>query len=147
MKRNRILLPLLVSLTTAVNLSGCITAERCRDRFPESTNRVTTIVDTTIITHSTEFDTIIRIDSRDTIFVLDKKTDIKVKIVRLPGDSIYLNSECPPDTIRIEKIRSETTFERIRNIGGKIGKEIYLPIFILLFAVLVLSVFINSVKK
>jgi hypothetical protein len=147
MKRNRILLLLLVSLTTAVNLSGCITAERCRDRFPESTNRVTTIIDTTIVTSSTEFDTIIRINSLDTIFVLDKNTDIRVKILRLPGDSIFVSSECPPDTILIKSIRTETTIERITNLALKGGKGFYLSIFLFLFAVLVLSLFINSLKK
>lgn len=146
MIKNRILPPL-VFLTMAVNLVGCITAERCREKFPESTNRITTIVDTLIVTSTTAFDTIIRIDSRDTIFVLDKETDIKVKVIRLPGDSIFLRSECPPDTIRIEKIRTETTYERIRNLAVNGGKDLYLILFFFLFAILVLSLFINAVKK
>jgi hypothetical protein len=148
MPRNpKLLLLLLVSLTTVVNLSSCVTAERCRAKFPESTYRVTTIVDTTIITSTTSFDTIIRVDSRDTVFVYDATSRIKVKVVRVPGDSIFVRSECPPDTIRIEKIRTETTSERIRNIALNGGKDLYLSIFLLLFAVLVVSLFINSVKK
>lgn len=146
-KRILPILPVLGLLWTAANLTGCVTAEKCREKFPESTNRITTIVDTTIITSSTSFDTIVRFTSRDTVFIYDATSKIKVKVVRIPGDSIFIRPECPPDTIRIEKIRSETTYERIRNLAVNGGKDFYLPIFVLLFAVLVFSVFINSLKK
>lgn len=66
------------------------------------------IRDTTIVTNRTMFDTIVRWSSRDTIFVRDQKTNIETKIVWLPGDSIFVKTTCPPDTIRVEKIIQTT---------------------------------------
>lgn len=91
-------------------LSSCITVERCRDRFPcpINTEVKTVIRDTTIVTNRTMFDTIVRWSSRDTIFVRDQKTNIETKIVWLPGDSVFVKTTCPPDTIRVEKIIQTT---------------------------------------
>jgi hypothetical protein len=38
------------------------------------------------------------------LFFRDKETRIETKIIRLPGDSIFVESICPSDTIRIEKV-------------------------------------------
>ena len=100
----------LILLIMIMSLSSCITVERCRDRFPcpINTEIKTVIRDTTIVTNRTMFDTIVRWSSRDTIFVRDQKTNIETKIVWLPGDSIFVKTTCPPDTIRVEKIIQTT---------------------------------------
>jgi hypothetical protein len=100
----------LILLIIIVSLSSCITVERCRNRFPcpINTEIKTVIRDTTIVTNRTMFDTIVRWSSRDTIFVRDQKTNIETKIVWLPGDSIFVKTTCPPDTIRVEKIIQTT---------------------------------------
>ncbi len=66
------------------------------------------IRDTTVVTNRTSFDTIVRWSSRDTILIRDNKTNIETKILWLPGDSVFVESTCPPDTIRVEKIIQTT---------------------------------------
>lgn len=127
--------------------SGCLTAERCAERFPGSINRITEIRDTMIVRSSKTFDTIVSFGSRDTVFIQDRLTDVKVKIIRLPGDSIFIEPVCPPDTIRIEKIRIETTEERMINLIKSNGKDFFLIVFILCVALVAFSYFIQSIKK
>jgi len=126
-------------------VNGCINAERCAERFPGSTNMVTTFIDTTIITSIRSFDTIVSVMNMDTIFILDKKTDVQIKIVRLPGDSIWVEPLCPSDTITIEKIRTETTIERIQTLAKK--KEIYWTLAFIIVAIFALGYLIQSLKK
>lgn len=126
-------------------VEGCVTAQRCAERFPGSTNVVTTIMDTTIITSSRSFDTIVSVINRDTIFILDKKTDVQVKIVKLPGDSIWVEPVCPSDTITIVKVRTETTFERIQNLAKK--QEMIWVMGFLILAIFALGYLLQSLKK
>lgn len=126
-------------------VSGCLTAERCAERFPGSTNVVTTIIDTTIITSSRSFDTIVSVMNMDTIFILDKKTDVQVKIVKLPGDSIWVEPVCPSDTITIVKVRTETTIERIQNLAKK-QEFIWVMGFIILL-MFALGYLLQSIKR
>lgn len=100
-------------LVTVAN--GCVTQKRCNDKFPPSVSRETIIRDTVIITNPTHFDTIFRFSEKDTVYLRDTKTQIKVKVVKVM-DSVWVHSECPPDTVRIEKVRIETTVERVRHI-------------------------------
>jgi len=93
-------------------LSGCITEEKCNQRFPGSVKTETVFYDTVIITSKQHFDTLFKF-SADTIFLKDQKTKIEVKVIKLKGDSIFIRSECPPDTVIVTKIRSETTIERL----------------------------------
>jgi hypothetical protein len=104
--------PILI-LTTAFN--SCVTEDMCNKKFPPSSRTETVYYDTVVITHSQRFDTLFQYSS-DTIYVKDAKSKIEVKVVRLPGDSIFIESECPPDTLLIEKVRKETTIERIKNV-------------------------------
>jgi hypothetical protein len=100
-------------LVTVAN--GCVTQKRCNEKFPPSVSLETIIRDTVIITNPTHFDTIFRFSEKDTVYLRDTKTQIKVKVVRV-RDSVWVHSECPPDTVRIEKVRIETTVERVRHI-------------------------------
>lgn len=140
----KILVILSVGLQMMV-VEGCVTAQRCAERFPGSTNVVTTIMDTTIITSSRSFDTIVSVINRDTIFILDKKTDVQVKIVKLPGDSIWVEPVCPSDTITIVKVRTETTFERIQNLAKK--QEMIWVMGFLILAIFALGYLLQSLKK
>lgn len=146
MKGKRILAgSLVVFLMMAAE--GCVTSEKCREKFPEVTNVVNTIIDTTIITSFRSFDTIVSVLSRDTIWIVDKETNVKVKVVKLPGDSIFVQPVCPPDTIVIQKIRQETTIERIRNIALQNGQGLFWSFVALLAFILVSAYFIQSIKK
>lgn len=71
------------------------------EKFPASTETI--IRDTTIITKTKSFDTLVSFGSRDTIFIRDLKTRIETKLVRV-NDSIFVQTDCPGDTIRIEKV-------------------------------------------
>lgn len=99
---------------TILTLDSCVTEKRCRETFPcsNSTEIVTRIKDTTIVTSRTSFDTIFRFKQVDTLFFRDKETRIETKIIRLPGDSIFVESICPSDTIRVEKV-----VQTIKNVG------------------------------
>ena len=71
------------------------------EKFPASTQTI--IRDTTIITNSKSFDTLVTFESRDTIFIRDWKTKIETQLVRV-NDSVFVKTICPGDTIRIEKV-------------------------------------------
>jgi len=127
-------------------VESCITAERCAERFPGSTRTETIFRDTVIITNSQHFDTLFRF-SADTIFLKDEKTKIEVRVIRIKGDSIFIQSKCPPDTIMVEKIRTETTIERIRNIVVNQGERLLWILAILTVAVFGIGYLIKQVKK
>ena len=127
-------------------VESCITAERCAERFPGSTRTETIFRDTVIITNSQHFDTLFRFTT-DTIFLKDEKTKIEVRVIRIKGDSIFIQSKCPPDTIMVEKIRTETTIERIRNIVVNQGERLLWILAILTVAVFGIAYLIKQVKK
>jgi hypothetical protein len=84
-----------------LTVSGCVTEKRCMEKFPASTETI--IRDTTIITNSKSFDTLVYFQSRDTIFIRDWKTKIETQLVSV-NDSVFVKTICPGDTIRIEKV-------------------------------------------
>jgi len=127
-------------------LSGCITEEKCNQRFPGSVKTETVFYDTVIITSKQHFDTLFKF-SADTIFLKDQKTKIEVKVVKLKGDSIFIRSECPPDTVIVTKIRSETTIERFKNLFNFSFKPFILPLLVLALLLLAIGYFIKSIKK
>ena len=102
---------LLQILIPALLISGCITEKNCFKRFPPKIETKIIVKDTTIVTEKTRFDTIFHLTkeiSRDTIYFTDSKTEIKIKYIKLPGDSILIEAECPADTIFIEGAVTET---------------------------------------
>lgn len=105
-------------------LSSCVTAKRCDRKFPPVTIKETIIRDTTIITQTTRFDTITVLNKeihKDTVFFHDEKTQIKIKYIQLPGDSILISAECPPDTVTITKeiVNNHTVERRQNNLDGR----------------------------
>ena len=75
-------------------LSSCVTQRACDRKFPATISTETIIRDTTIVTETTRF---------DTVFFVDHETKIKIKYINLPGDSIFIQAECPPDTVIVTK--------------------------------------------
>lgn len=140
-KMTMILLLLLLGIA-----ESCITAEKCAERFPGSTRTETIFRDTIIVTNSQHFDTLFRF-STDTIFLKDEKTKIEVKVIRIKGDSIFIQSKCPPDTIVVEKIRTETTIERIKNIVVNQGERLLWILAILTIAIFASAYLIKQIKK
>lgn len=130
----------------AMVANGCVTERRCNEKFPAFEHRETVYRDTVIVTSATHFDTLLQFTGRDTIFIRDAKTQIQVKVVRV-RDSVYIHSECPPDTIRVEKVWVETTVERVRHI---LSDHPYRILWIILAGIGFIFSFgylINSIKK
>lgn len=126
---------------------GCITEQRCREKYPEATYTQVIRYDTTIITHSSHFDTLFHYEGADTVYLKDAKTQIQVKLIRV-RDSIYVYGECPPDTITIEKVRSETTFERAKNLfQSELGNYFWIILLALIVPVLALLYMIMRIFK
>lgn len=103
------------AILLSTGFESCVTEEACNKKFPPASRTETVYYDTIVVTHSQRFDTLFQYAS-DTIYIKDQKTNIEVRVVKLPGDSIFIESQCPPDTIMIEKVRKETTIERIKNV-------------------------------
>ena len=142
MKTSKLMILLILMIWATAD--SCITEQRCRERYPAATHTEVIKYDTTIVTHSSHFDTLFQFGGTDTVYLKDQETHIQVKVIRVK-DSIYVYSECPPDTITIEKVRSETTYERVKNIvSGNFGKYVYLLILVLIIPALY---FINSIIK
>lgn len=70
------------------------------DKWPEVLQNDTIIIDSLIYVPGAEVDTIFRLRKNDTIVI--EKEKLKIKFIRGKRDSIYLEAECEPDTIRIQ---------------------------------------------
>ena len=133
-QKNRKILIWIVAATTVV--SGC--KSRQKHFVPESEPVVREYfsiseIDTSIIVPAAGFDTVFQWLT-DTITVVDTVTNIKFQLVRLPGDSIYIKPECPPDTVTVTKYRSERVTERETErvygiLDGK-GKQILVVLLV-----------------
>ena len=143
LKRN---LPVIMMLTLAV--SSCITQQKCEELFPTTFKTEIVKYDTTIVTHSLHYDTVFNWTGTDTIYLKDKETQIQVRVVRV-RDSIYIQSECPPDSIVIEKVRTETTVERVKGLfGGEWKQYIWLIVLIILLLILwAINGIIKNIKR
>ncbi len=85
-------------------LHSCITREACDRRFPAEREIQTYYKDTVIITKTRSFDTLVQYKRLDTLIIHDHQTDIKTELMFLPGDSVFVETTCPPDTVRVEKV-------------------------------------------
>lgn len=123
---------------------SCITQQKCEEKYPASFRREIVKYDTTIVTHSQHFDTVFNWTGTDTIYLKDAKTQIQVKVIRV-RDSIYIKSECPPDSIVIEKIRTETTIEHVKSLlNGDLKQYMW---FIVMIVFMLILWAINSIIK
>lgn len=95
---------LLQTIMIIAFLSSCLTAERCAERFPPQTEVKTYYKDTVIVTQTRTFDTLVQYKRLDTLIIHDHQTDIKTELMFLPGDSVFVETTCPPDTVRVEKV-------------------------------------------
>jgi hypothetical protein len=131
-------------------LFSCVTRKKCDRKFPAIITTETVFRDTTIIKEKTNFDTIIQLTkeiSRDTLFFHDSETQIKIKYLQLPGDSIFLSADCPADTVTITKeITTNNVETRFSSISDGPVKWF---IFVLLFCACFISIgyFIKQIRK
>lgn len=130
-------------------LSSCVTQRACDRKFPAVTNTETIIRDTTIVTETTRFDTVHVIhESRDTVFFHDIETQIKIKYVNLPGDSIFIQAECPPDTVIVTKeIKTVHTETRPKAFFDRAGFAWIIGLFILGMILIAAGYFIKQLKS
>lgn len=142
----RIALPILMILMMVVE--SCITQQKCEERFPATFKTEIVKYDTTIVTHSQHFDTVFNWTGTDTIYLKDKETQIQVRVIRV-RDSIYIQSECPPDSVVIEKVRTETTVERVKGLfGGEWKQYMWLIVSVLIFLILwTINSIIKNIKR
>lgn len=142
----RITLPILMILMMVVE--SCITQQKCEERFPATFKTEIVKYDTTIVTHSQHFDTVFNWTGTDTIYLKDKETQIQVRVIRV-RDSIYIQSECPPDSVVIEKVRTETTVERVKGLfGGEWKQYMWLIVSVLIFLILwTINSIIKNIKR
>jgi hypothetical protein len=131
-------------LLTVAN--GCVTQRRCEEKFPATVYKETIVKDTVVITHSSHFDTLFRLNGPDTVFLRDAKTQIQVKLVRV-RDSFWVHSECPPDTIKIEKVRVENTVERVRHLVGDHPMRFFWILLAGIGFIFSFGYLINAIKK
>lgn len=79
--------------------------------------------------------------------MVDRLTDIKVKVVRLPGDSIFVSSICPPDTIRVPMYKTETTVEKILNIFPKQNRNFFLSVFLIILGLMAIAYVFRTIRQ
>jgi hypothetical protein len=107
-------------------------------------------IDTSIIVPAVAFDTVFQWVT-DTVTLIDSVTQIKLQIVRLPGDSIWIKPECPPDTVTVTKYRSERVTERQTErvygiLDGK-GKHILIVLLVGIAALFAAGYLANALKR
>jgi len=108
---------------------------------------IITIHDTEIVTQYRSFDTIISIQSRDTVIIRDEKTKIETRVIRLPGDSFFIEPICPPDTVVVTKVKVESFKERlVESVDKKWHRHILLAI-VAIVGLLAVGYVVNAVKK
>lgn len=138
---NNFLKALLILIIPTILLTGCVTKKACERKFPPITETITVIKDTTIYIPQVSHDTII--DFRNAVVfdtVVIDGVGIKdpiIRYVKLPGDSIWIDAECPADTIVVEKTVTTTNKTSYQVKGHKFWPPFLMGagIFILLFFV------------
>jgi uncharacterized protein with PIN domain len=133
-------------ILTAAILSGC-GESYCARKYPGFSRSETVYHDTVIITSSKSFDTIVRISGPDTIFLRDERTKIQFQVIRIKGDTVFLKTDCPSDTVVIEKIRSETTMERVKNIVHNNWRKFLWPVTLIVALLFGAGYLIRSIRK
>lgn len=86
-------------------LSSCSQQFHCR-KCLSGGNTITDIVTVydTLYLPGVRVDTVVQYDlSTDTLVVTDTKTNVVIKYRDLPGPTVYLAAQCPPDSIYVEK--------------------------------------------
>ena len=140
----------MLAMLALVANEGCITQQKCAERYPcpelVARETITRIKDTVIVTKTLSFDTLVRFGSRDTVFLRDIKTRVETKIVRMPGDTFFVQTKCPPDTVRVEKI-IQTTTANTQEIESKANWQPLLWGVLAVVALFGLGYLFNSVKK
>lgn len=124
--------------------SSCRTQKECT--HPQVVEFESTVeVDTEIVVPSVRFDTVFQVIGPDTIVIIDEKTKIKLKVVKLPGDSIFITPECPPDTVVITQTKIEKT--TIPFFEEKNSKNWLILIGLVAICILSLGFLIRSFKS
>jgi hypothetical protein len=141
---------LLIQATAiAALLSSCITAEKCNARFPVEREIQTWYKDTTVITHSTCFDTVVQFKRLDTLIIHDHQTDIRTELVWMKGDSVFVETTCPPDTVRVEKVLQVIKEQSIQEVDAtkKAIRWIAILCFSIFLALVSVAYLIRTLKK
>lgn len=93
-------------ILVGIGISSCVTQKRCSQKFPQVTTITTQ--DSTIIRPELQTDTIIHVVQGDTVTIHDTITRIKIRVVKMAGDTIFVSASCPPDTIKVTTTITKT---------------------------------------
>jgi hypothetical protein len=121
-------------------LNSCMTAEKCAEKYPPQTEIKTYYKDTVIVTQTRTFDTLI---------IHDHQTDIRTELMFLPGDSVFVETTCPPDTVRVEKVLEiikEKAIEQVDETKNAI-RWIAIFCFALFLAIGSVAYLIKTIRK
>jgi len=135
-------------MTVVIN-EGCVTQQRCLEKFPPETTTSTTTVtrDTSVFVPGRETDTVFIAVPGDTVTVVDTLTQIKIRMVKRPGDTVFVSVDCPGDTVFLPGVIRETEINKTQH---HIVRPKPFPWWILLSIATVLfglGYMINSFKK
>ncbi len=106
--------------------------DRIINKFPEILQNDTIVVIDTIFVPEVTIDTLTLLEENDTIFI--ERERIKIRIIRLPGDTIQIYAECKTDTIIKTITVPVYTIEKHNLVKGR-----FLGVANWLWAVIVLS--------
>lgn len=85
-------------------------------------------------------DTVFKSEVGDTVFIAQDR--LKIKYVRLPGDSVFIEGKCESDTVRISVPVTIT-----KEIYPAKGWKDYLPWILVILAVAVVAYLLRTFKK
>lgn len=104
--KNKILIILSVFL-----LAGCIVpnnfprakykVDKIVNAWPEVLQNDTIILTDTVVVPESIIDTITQLQENDTVFI--EKERLKIRLIRMPNDTIQITAECKTDTITLIK--------------------------------------------
>ena len=106
-----------------------------------------TVQDTEIVVVGTSFDTIVSMQSRDTIIIRDEKTRIETRVIKLPGDSIFIEPICPPDTVVVTKVKIETVQEKLVEAVNTKWKRYMLMALVAVVGLFAIGYTVNAIKR
>ena len=140
---------LILLLYILVLLSGCSAGYHLRRaehhlkkaELKGATIKVDTVyLEKKIVVQEVKTDTVFHTKEGDTIYV--SRDRLKIKYVKLPGDSVFIEGKCEADTVEIK-----VPFTVTKEITAPKGLWYYFPWILFVLALATVAYFIRSFRK
>jgi hypothetical protein len=138
--KNRLTIEVLFMIFATSFLLGCATQNRCERKFPAQTETITVVRDSLITIEKKIFETR-DILKRDTVTIVDTVTNIKIKYLRLPGDSIWIKADCPEEQIKVKTSTTTTNVKRGSEKKGGVPGFLKFSIVVLSLSILLFVIY------